>query len=79
MAAITVRGLDDNVKERLRLRAARNGNSMEAEARLILEAAVASEAVMGFGSRIHARFAALGGVELDIPPRTDQSRAPTFE
>lgn len=40
MAAITIRNLDDGVKERLRVRAAQNGHSMEAEARAILESAV---------------------------------------
>ncbi|EJM99592.1 bifunctional phosphopantothenoylcysteine decarboxylase/phosphopantothenate--cysteine ligase CoaBC [Phyllobacterium sp. YR531] len=36
MASITVRNLDDSVKEKLRLRAALNGRSMEEEARLVL-------------------------------------------
>ncbi|PRD43306.1 bifunctional phosphopantothenoylcysteine decarboxylase/phosphopantothenate--cysteine ligase CoaBC [Phyllobacterium phragmitis] len=36
MASITIRNLDDEVKERLRLRAARNGRSMEEEARVLL-------------------------------------------
>ncbi len=36
MASITVRNLDDAAKERLRVRAARNGRSMEEEARLLL-------------------------------------------
>src|SRR6202790_638785 len=36
MASITIRGLDDGLKQRLRLRAARNGRSMEDEARTIL-------------------------------------------
>jgi phosphopantothenoylcysteine decarboxylase / phosphopantothenate---cysteine ligase len=36
MASITIRNLDDAAKERLRLRAARNGRSMEEEARLLL-------------------------------------------
>jgi hypothetical protein len=36
MASITIRGLDDDLKQRLRLRAARNGRSMEDEARTIL-------------------------------------------
>lgn len=40
MAAITIRDLDDEVKERLRVRAAINGRSMEAEARSLIEAAV---------------------------------------
>ena len=36
MASITIRGLDDDLKQRLRLRAARNGRSMEDEVRTIL-------------------------------------------
>ncbi|WP_158430194.1 FitA-like ribbon-helix-helix domain-containing protein [Nocardia cyriacigeorgica] len=40
MAAITIRDLDDDVKERLRRRAAAHGRSMEAEARAILSDAV---------------------------------------
>lgn len=39
MGSITVRRLDDDVKAALRLRAARAGRSLEAEARLILSAA----------------------------------------
>lgn len=36
MASITIRNLDDSAKERLRVRAAQNGRSMEEEARLLL-------------------------------------------
>lgn len=36
LASITIRNLDDDVKTRLRVRAADNGRSMEEEARLIL-------------------------------------------
>src|SRR6266542_3950235 len=36
MASLTIRQLDDQVKRRLRLRAARNGRSMEEEARHLL-------------------------------------------
>lgn len=43
MAAITVRGLDDDVRHRLKIRAARNNRSMEAEVRAILERAVATD------------------------------------
>jgi len=39
MATLTVRNLPDEVRERLRQRAARAGHSMEAEARAILTAA----------------------------------------
>ena len=41
MASITIRQLDEGSKRRLRLRAARNGRSMEDEARTILRAAAA--------------------------------------
>jgi phosphopantothenoylcysteine decarboxylase/phosphopantothenate--cysteine ligase len=41
MASITIRQLDEGLKRRLRLRAARNGRSMEDEARTILRAAAA--------------------------------------
>ena len=76
MATLTVRGLDDATKTRLRVRAARHGRSMEAEVRAILEDALPSEpAASGLGSRIHARFAAIGGVELDLPPRRELPRA----
>lgn len=40
MAMITVRNLDENIKRKLRLRAAQNGRSMEAEVRELLTAAV---------------------------------------
>ena len=41
MASITIRQLDDDLKQRLRLRAARHGRSMEDEARTILRHAAA--------------------------------------
>ena len=44
MASITIRQLDDDLKKRLRLRAARNGRSMEDEARTILRNAAAADA-----------------------------------
>lgn len=45
MATLTVRNLPDEVRERLRLRAARAGRSMEAEVRAILtEASLAADA-----------------------------------
>jgi DNA-binding NarL/FixJ family response regulator len=40
MATVTVRGLDDEVRRRLRMRAAANDRSMEAEVRAILAEAV---------------------------------------
>ena len=43
MASITIRNLDDEVRTRLRMRAAGNGRSMEEEVRLILRDAVGGE------------------------------------
>jgi phosphopantothenoylcysteine decarboxylase/phosphopantothenate--cysteine ligase len=43
MASMTIRQLDDATKSRLRLRAARNGRSMEDEVRTILRAAAAED------------------------------------
>jgi plasmid stability protein len=40
MATLTIRNLPDDVRDRLRIEAAKNGRSMEAEARAVLEAAV---------------------------------------
>jgi len=56
MASITIRQLDDALKQRLRLRAARNGRSMEDEARTILRTA-ALEGGAGSGKRRPARTA----------------------
>ncbi|NEA34648.1 TraY domain-containing protein [Streptomyces sp. SID13031] len=80
MAAITVRNLDDHTKHRLRVRAARNGRSMEAEARLILLDAVSDEEEpKNFFLMLHEQFAAIGGVELDLPERTGTHRVIEFE
>jgi predicted nucleic acid-binding protein len=49
---------------------------MEAEVRAILEERLsAPEPAAGLGSRMHARFAALGGMELAPPDREESPRA----
>ena len=71
MASITIRNLDEKVKARLRVRAARHGRSMEEEARTLLRAALREDAP-GEGNladAIRARFRRLGGVELRLPER----------
>ena len=69
MASITVRNLDERVKQKLRVRAAANGKSMEQEVRDILRIAVEDERqpTGDLASALRARFAPLGGVEFDIP------------
>ena len=77
MATLTIRDLDDELRGQLRVRAARHGRSMEAEVRAILrDALVRSPAEDRLGSRIHQRFAAVGGAELELPARHETSRAP---
>jgi len=78
MATITIRDLDDGLKARLRLQAARKGHSMEEEARRILGAALDEPARDGMGTRIHERFAQVGGVDLDIPKRADMPSVVDF-
>ena len=71
MATLTVRNVDAEVKERLRVRAARRGRSMEAEARLILSEAVAGDRDRpepNLAEAIRRRFAPLGGIDLELPP-----------
>lgn len=77
MASITIRNLSDGLKRRLRIRAAGNGRSMEEEAREILRHAVGEQAMPeNLGEVIHRRFAALGGVELDLDPREPMPQPP---
>jgi plasmid stability protein len=79
MAAVSVRGLDDDVKERLRIRAAGNSRSMEAEIRAILVEAVSQPGpTEGLLPALVDRFAAFGGVDLDLPPRATPARAADF-
>lgn len=70
MASITIRDLEPEIKERLRVRAARNGRSMEDEARVILRSVVtaATPPVRKLGDAIHHRFEDIG-VDLDLAPR----------
>jgi antitoxin FitA len=79
MATLSIRNLDDDDKVRLRVRAAKNGRSMEAEAREILRSSLADDAVPGLGTQIHAMFAALGGVELELPSRDSPARYAVFD
>jgi plasmid stability protein len=81
MSSITIRNLDSSVKERLRIRAAEHGHSMEAEARRILQAALKSAArapASNLYERIRALVDPLGGIDLDLPPRDSIRELPHF-
>jgi len=67
MASLTVRNINQSLKEGLRISAAANGRSMEEEVRQILKRFILNQKrAKGIGSRIHERFSAIGGV--DLPP-----------
>jgi len=68
MAQFIVRDLEDDVKTRLKRRAAHHGHSMEEEVRDILRNAVKeqNQRLPKLGSRIAARFAK-AGLTADLP------------
>jgi len=82
MAMLTIRNLDPAIKERLRVRAAQHGRSMEAEVRGILQTVLnvpERSPERNLYERIRARFAPLGGVDLELPPREPARDPPRFD
>ncbi len=87
MASITIRDLDAGLQRRLCRRAAQHGRSPEEEVRDILRAALGPEEALeqeavpakNLGTAIHERFKALGGVELELPPREPMREPPRFD
>ncbi|MBV9251659.1 MAG: Arc family DNA-binding protein [Acetobacteraceae bacterium] len=70
MAQLVVRNIDEDVKAKLRRRAAAHGRSMEEEVRAILRDAVKEHKrpKVGLGTRIASRFSAFGlGPDEEIP------------
>ena len=81
MSTLTIRNIEPAVKERLRVRAARNGRSMEAELRTIITEAVGvdSPSEVNLAEAIRRRFAPFGGVDLEVPPRLPDREPPRFD
>ena len=81
MASITIRNLDAKLKQRLQMRAAKHGRSMEDEARDILRVTLAEEraAPQDLVLAIRRRFAPFGGVELPTEPRERMGEPPNFD
>jgi len=81
MATLTIRNIDDEVREQIRLQAAEHGRSMEAELRAIL-GDIARRRKTKPGDvfrRIQKRFSKIGGLEegeLVIPERDQKIPAP---
>jgi len=81
MSSLTVRNLDESVKNSLRMRAARHGVSMEEEVRQILQKIVAPEQAgqISFAERVNSRFAKLQVESLPIPARRTARTPPVFD
>lgn len=67
VATLTIRNLSEEARSALRVRAARNGRSMEAEVRDILERAARSD--INFVDRWLVNAAELRGDDLELPTR----------
>jgi antitoxin FitA len=85
MATLTIRNVDPEVRQRLRMRAAQHGRSMEAELRRIITDAVglaaeasADESGLSLAEAIRRRFASFGDVELEPHPPTPVRSPPKF-
>lgn len=79
VADVSIRNLDDRVRERLRVRAAAHGRSMEAEMRAILVDAVHEPGdEEGPLAALVARVRERGGIDLDLPARTEAPRPADF-
>lgn len=83
MTDITITDIDDDLRQRLKQRAAQHGQSMQAEARDILRDALSTEpsaAVPGnIAEAIRAIVEPLGGIELEPFPRQPVREPPSFE
>ena len=79
MSSITIRKLDPALKDRLRIRAAEHGQSMEAEVRDILKATLQGPApTRTLYERIRALVEPVGGIDLYLPPREPARDPPNF-
>ena len=66
MPSLSVRKIDHDVYQRLKIRAAQHGVSMEEEVRRILRLAVAAPERLG---DLALEYFGANGVELQLPPR----------
>jgi plasmid stability protein len=83
MTTLTIRNVDPELREQLRVRAARHGRSMEAELRQILKDALGAERQHpepNLAEAIRRRFLPLGGAdEIEPHPPVPVGDPPQFE
>jgi plasmid stability protein len=80
MATLTIRQLDEKTKAQLRIQAAHHGRSMEEEAREILRSSLSASrpAKSNLAETVRRRFAAFGGVKIELPRRDAVRQPPRF-
>lgn len=79
MASITIRNLGGDIKQRLRVRAAEHGRSMEEEARDILRRVMGEGApTQNLAAAIRARLAPADRCELELPAREALREPPSL-
>lgn len=80
MAVLTIRNVDDAIKQSLRIRAAQHGVSMEEEARRILrDALVRVSQPQPLGQRLKQRFAEAADVDFELPSRQISRMPPNWD
>lgn len=78
MATLTIRNLEDDVRDKLRVRAARHGRSMEDEVRVILRGVVSQGSSLEVWQRSRELFSGDDGIVLSLPNRVDDRPIPNF-
>ena len=81
MASLTIRNLEEPIKELLRIRAVQNGHSMEEEVRQILRNSLLQDKQLpeNLAESIQKRLARLGGVDnLSVDSREEMREPPKF-
>lgn len=73
MGTLTIRKVSERTHALLRGRAAEHGRSVEAEVRAILDSAV-NRPEENILLALHASMSEMGGVDLQLPARTDLPR-----
>jgi antitoxin FitA len=79
MGSMLIRNIDDDLRQRLRMRAAEHGRSMEEEARSILRRELESNPSKGLGTLAKELFGEKHGVDLEPHPPVAIPPPPSFD
>ena len=80
MPSITIRNIDDELKQLLLEQAEQHGRTLQEEVHDILRRGIRNKAYpRKIGTSIHRRFAAIGGVDLELPKRGPMPDPPSSD